>query len=388
MFNDSFAILIKKDTCANAEFENFATLKDPAEPEPDSFTLADVVLCGDPIFKRNQLAPSPPEFVGPPASPHAIDDTPGAEPFEYDTSVPYFDHEFGGFTMPMTRETATALSIGTYTIKVVIQDVSDANVDSGLFIETAGLKLFALAQGDYNGDGCVNTADYDVWDMNFGKEPATFYDGDGNGDCTVDQLDYIVWHNNLGATGNADLEADFDRDGCVMNSDLTILLDNWGLQECASRFEGDANGDGAVGNADLTALQNTWGQCGCGSQSASSGEELKAQLDAAGIEVDADFWESFGSGTESDGIAKDTGASMQALKERLPASADVDGDGDVDDADLSVLDAIVHGSHTDEPSADDSGLAPTPDDSTAESSPTVEEPSLLPPGAPRDFPQR
>src|SRR3989304_4807853 len=80
-FNDSFAILVKKDACANAEFENIAVLKDPAEANPAPFTLADLVDCDAPIFKQNQLAPAPPEFL---TSAHAIDDTPGSAPFEYE----------------------------------------------------------------------------------------------------------------------------------------------------------------------------------------------------------------------------------------------------------------------------------------------------------------
>jgi len=148
MFNDSLAILVKKEDCGSGRFENLATFKEPGNPNPIPFTLAQLVECGAPIFKPNQLAPNPAVFVGPPASPHAIDNTPGQAPFDYDTTVPYFDHEFGGFTMLLTRETAKPLAIGTYTIKLVIQDVGDDNVDSALFVETDSLKLFHMKRGE------------------------------------------------------------------------------------------------------------------------------------------------------------------------------------------------------------------------------------------------
>jgi hypothetical protein len=53
------------------------------------------------------------------------------------------------------------------------------------------------AAGDYNGDGIVTQADYDLWRAKFGSADAV---ADGNGDGVIDAADYVVWRN---AAGNA-----------------------------------------------------------------------------------------------------------------------------------------------------------------------------------------
>jgi hypothetical protein len=53
-----------------------------------------------------------------------------------------------------------------------------------------------LIDGDYDADGDVDDADYDVWKADFGS--TTNLDADGNGDNVVDAADYTVWRNNLG----------------------------------------------------------------------------------------------------------------------------------------------------------------------------------------------
>lgn len=54
--------------------------------------------------------------------------------------------------------------------------------------------------GDYNLDGVVDQADYQVWKSAFGLAHATsLLPADGNGDGKVDAADYTIWRNNLGA---------------------------------------------------------------------------------------------------------------------------------------------------------------------------------------------
>lgn len=61
-------------------------------------------------------------------------------------------------------------------------------------------RVFApLAPGDYNADGIVGTADYDLWKSKFGS--TTHLAADGNGDDVVDAADYVIWRNHMGTGG-------------------------------------------------------------------------------------------------------------------------------------------------------------------------------------------
>jgi hypothetical protein len=213
----------------------------------------------------------------------------------------------------LTRETASPLAPGTYTIKFVIEDVSDRQVDSAIFIPADSLKLFALAQGDYNGDGCVNAADYTRWAKNLGASPASFYHGDGDGNCVVDSADYSIWVANFGNSGNRDFRADFNRDGIVDGTDTVIHQEYWGLlNHCASRFEGDADRDGDVDDDDFEILGTEFEvpNCGCNCDDAMRGGDDN---------------------------------SVALSREDLPQSADIDEDGDVDGDDLELLDEAILG---------------------------------------------
>ena len=55
--------------------------------------------------------------------------------------------------------------------------------------------------GDYDGDGDVDTRDYDLWRATFGNasRPIT-PPADGNGNGIVDAADYALWRDNLGAS--------------------------------------------------------------------------------------------------------------------------------------------------------------------------------------------
>jgi hypothetical protein len=59
----------------------------------------------------------------------------------------------------------------------------------------ANLVPVSIVQGDYNEDGVVDDADYDLWRHNHGSEVHTEIDGDHSN--SVDAGDYVLWrHNN------------------------------------------------------------------------------------------------------------------------------------------------------------------------------------------------
>lgn len=66
------------------------------------------------------------------------------------------------------------------------------SIDPDFFAE----RVFApLAAGDFNADGTVDSADYDLWSSQFGS--TTHLAADGNGDGIIDAGDYTVWRDQL-----------------------------------------------------------------------------------------------------------------------------------------------------------------------------------------------
>ena len=57
---------------------------------------------------------------------------------------------------------------------------------------------FVALPGDYDGNGIVEQADYNVWRANFGDTSSLA--ADGNGNHIVDSADYVIWRNSIGLT--------------------------------------------------------------------------------------------------------------------------------------------------------------------------------------------
>ena len=58
-------------------------------------------------------------------------------------------------------------------------------------------------QGDYNGDGIVDAADYTIWRNTFGATVEPYSGADGSGNGVIDSDDYLVWKNFFGQSAPA-----------------------------------------------------------------------------------------------------------------------------------------------------------------------------------------
>ena len=81
--------------------------------------------------------------------------------------------------------------------------------------------------GDYDGNGTVERADYELWKRSYGKEVPAFYGADGNGNNVIDAADYTVWRNNLGASillGSGASAAAAPEPGALLSSVTAAVL--------------------------------------------------------------------------------------------------------------------------------------------------------------------
>lgn len=91
------------------------------------------------------------------------------------------------------------LQAGTF-FRLALATNSDEEVD--FTIDNIRL-LSSPLEGDFNGDGSVDAADYTVWRDNLGSGDESSLSGNGDGMNGVDAGDYTLWANNFGATSSS-----------------------------------------------------------------------------------------------------------------------------------------------------------------------------------------
>ena len=245
LYNDSPVILVKSH--GEESFQNIFQFRSPDGNGGSSLVplrLLDLKDCLGKTFLGNDTAPFPFELALSAHNP-AVGE--------------YYDHEFGGFTRPLTRQTGDRGAqnpepspAGVHTIKYVLQDVGDSEIDSAMFIGALSFRFIPLVAGDLDLDGDVDSTDLGLLLNNFNStEDIDYTQGNIDGDGDIDSTDLGLLLNNFNSTGGYVYKrADFNGDGTVDAADEAIWILYEGLTKCATRFEGDADGDGDVDDDD------------------------------------------------------------------------------------------------------------------------------------------
>ena len=126
-----------------------------------------------------------------------------------------------------------------------------------------GPAVASTTPGDFDGDGDVDTDDIDDLCANItgpGVPPSDpKYDLDGDGDADQADMDMLI-HDLVeitGGDGTGTEYGDFDLDGDIDTTDLTILATNFGVG--TTWLEGNANCDLVIDTTDLTIMATNFG---------------------------------------------------------------------------------------------------------------------------------
>jgi hypothetical protein len=101
--------------------------------------------------------------------------------------------------------------------------IDDFRIYNYALDQTQIASLVYGLQGDYNGDGVVDAADYTVWRDTMGSSGSTLA-ADGNHNGTIDAGDYDVWRNNFGAIAGSGSGADGNMNVAVPEPATLIML--------------------------------------------------------------------------------------------------------------------------------------------------------------------
>ncbi len=108
--------------------------------------------------------------------------------------------------------------------------------------------------GDFDDDGDVDADDIDLFRYNLGNP---MYDLDGDGDCDSDDMDVLIRGLVETSLGVGTEYGDFNLDGLIDKTDLTILATNFGVG--TTWAEGNANSDLVIDTTDLAILVTNFG---------------------------------------------------------------------------------------------------------------------------------
>jgi hypothetical protein len=113
--------------------------------------------------------------------------------------------------------------------------------------------------GDFNKDGRVTPADYEIWRKEDQDGCVGTCLADANKDGNVDRKDKKIYESNLGQVYLFLFPGDVNKDGSVnqIDKDIWAREDNYG---CTGPCHGDANGDGNVDRADKKIIQANFGR--------------------------------------------------------------------------------------------------------------------------------
>ena len=92
-----------------------------------------------------------------------------------------------------------ALASGAYQPTILAANIKDL-AGNAMAANSAG--SFSFLQGDINGSGVVDSADFLILSQNFGKTSATYSQGDLNYDHVVNAIDYGILATNFGQSAS------------------------------------------------------------------------------------------------------------------------------------------------------------------------------------------
>ena len=98
-------------------------------------------------------------------------------------------------------------------------------------------------------EGCAETGETELWAINGGSHGPSF-----NSSFPRELIDWLLEHRRLAPNR---CPVDFNEDGIVDGSELSLLLAVWGTTSSVY----DLDGDGVVGGGDLSLVLAAWGNC-------------------------------------------------------------------------------------------------------------------------------